>query len=851
MDTQPQSDIFKFVSLRPAALSHDKKDDIRYIKDEYLQIEGSWRQKMPRNLLTDSLIGSMVLSKVELGIDVPTIVSDITGYFTSVSEDLSNKPLQNVVDIIQKHLLNFNKSVLVKELTHALGTDIKEYVIKQDSNTTTIFEQSLGQLFDQLYTLYILKRKNEINLEYVMNGLRALHVLEILATKEELITNKKELAVVMDATPVINPVFAFLRTTPFNNIKPIGVGDLKVVKQWIRKYEAGEVAHIENVLKGESKDRTHRRLDRRENILSLQTEKTEETERETQTTDRFELKQETDSTVQQDISVALGTSVTGKYGMIEYSANGSFAFSQSTNESRRNSANFAKDIVDRSLTKIQKRVKEERTTRNLHEIEETNTHGLTNVKGEKHVSGIYHWVDKLYKAQVFNYGKRMMFEFIVPEPGAFYKYAQEHNRKEGKKIIAPVKPTFPALKISDINNATVDTYSIKYNLSDLEPLPAQEISRTTVLHLSDLKDAATKEIFIEIPENYIAKNAVLSGAIVNAHTSLDGTAGFNGNHLYVGIGGNGVQLNKDTLYFVTFSNQNLALSSISNKATFTVLSDNVKSYTVNITVKCELTDAAKRKWQIKTYTVIMDTYNKLLAEYYAEQAEYDDKSERLADGLGIQITGKNPLINADIIKSELKKHCITLIAKEFDTEQEYDSNFDAMKESPGTAMIPATATTIFTPATAPDFPKIDIEDSKSEGKLIQFLEQAFEWTQLSYLLYPYFWGKKNNWEKAQLFYDDEDPLFGKFLQAGAARVLLPVRTAYEIAVLHFLYTREPWNGGPAPGLYDSMYLPIHEELHNQQDDLNGAKPEGEPWDVTVPTTLVYLKDSTSELPIYN
>jgi hypothetical protein len=105
--------------------------------------------------------------------------------------------------------------------------------------------------------------------------------------------------------------------------------------------------------------------------------------------------------------------------------------------------------------------------------------------------------------------------------------------------------------------------------------------------------------------------------------------------------------------------------------------------------------------------------------------------------------------------------------------------------------------------------------------------------------------------EAQTFYDEEDPMFAKFLQAGAARILVAVHPAYEIAVLHFLYTREPWNGGPAPGLSDLLYIPIHEEIHDQQDDLNGAIAEGDPWDVTVPTTLVYLKDSTSELPTYN
>jgi hypothetical protein len=835
MDSLTQSDIFKFVSLRPATLKDTKNEDLKYIKDEYLKIEGTWRQKAPRDLMTESNIGNQVLTKVEQGIDVPTIVSDITSYFSFAPEELNNPPLQNAVDSIKKHIVNFDKTRLVNELTDALGSDLKLYVIHGESTDKTPFEGSLGQLFDQLYALYILKRKNEINLEFVINGLKALHVIETLVLHPNLITLRKQLASVFDAVPIINPVFAFLRNTPFNNIKPIGIGDLKVVKQWIKQYQAGEVAHIENVLKGETKDRIHRRLDRREDIFSVEAEKTEETERETQTTDRFELKQEADSTVQQDMSLELGTSVSGKYGMIEYAANGSFAFSQSSTEARRNAANFAKEVVDRSLTKIQKRVKEERINKNLHEVEETNTHGLSNKEGDKHVSGIYHWVDKHYKAQVFNYGKRMMFEFIIPEPAAFYKYAEEHNRKVETAGTPPVKPAFPGLSISQIDNAIVDTYSVKYNLPDLEPMPAEEIIRTTVLHLADIKDTATKEIFIEIPENYIAKTATISGAIVNAHVkSSPGVIDFYHNSLFIGIGGSGVQVNNDTEKFVPINKTVLTITDVSNKANFTVLSDGVKSYTVNIEVKCVLTSSAKRKWQMKTYTDIMDAYNKLLAIYKSELADYQDKAERAGEGMGVQITGKNPLINAEIIKSELKKHCITLIAKEFDTDAEFDTNFDAMKDS----------------TNPPDFPKIDIEDSKSEGKLIQFLEQAFEWTQISYLLFPYFWGKKANWEKAQLFWDDEDPMFGKFLQAGAARVLLPVRSAYEIAVLHFLYTREPWNGGPAPGLYDSMYLPIHEELRNQQDDLNGAAPEGTPWDVIVPTSLVYLKDSTSELPIY-
>ena len=267
MDTQHQSDIFKFVSLRPAVLKDYKKDERRYIKDEYLQIEGTTREKLPRNLSTDSLIGSMVLTKVAQGIDVPTIVSDIINYYTYVGEDINNPAIETATDIVEKHLVDFNKAILLKDLEETLQTDIKTYAIKTEANTVSPFEYTLAQLFDKLYVLYILKRKQEINLEFVMNALKTMHVIEALANTEQLITTRQELAIYFDAVPVINPIFAFLRNTPFNDIKPIGVGDLKVVKQWLVLYRAGEVAHIENVLKGESKKRTHRRLDRREDIL--------------------------------------------------------------------------------------------------------------------------------------------------------------------------------------------------------------------------------------------------------------------------------------------------------------------------------------------------------------------------------------------------------------------------------------------------------------------------------------------------------------------------------------------------------------------------------------------------------
>ncbi len=171
-----------------------------------------------------------------------------------------------------------------------------------------------------------------------------------------------DLAFLFNATPYIHQLFACLLGyyKPFNDIRPIGIGDLLVVKQFLCKYEAGEIAHVENVLTGESKGRSHRRLDKTEDTFATQTDKNEETQRNLQTTDRYELKVETEATIQNDLKAELAASVSGSYGTVRSSVNAGIAYSLSTVDSRRSSNNFAKDIVDRSLARLQKRTREER-----------------------------------------------------------------------------------------------------------------------------------------------------------------------------------------------------------------------------------------------------------------------------------------------------------------------------------------------------------------------------------------------------------------------------------------------------------------------------------------------------------
>lgn len=152
-------------------------------------------------------------------------------------------------------------------------------------------------------------------------------------------------------------------------------------------------------------------------------------------------------------------------------------------------------------------------------------------------------------------------------------------------------------------------------------------------------------------------------------------------------------------------------------------------------------------------------------------------------------------------------------------------------------------------------PDFDIFDAVDEGKTIQFFEQAFEWENLTYLFYPYFWARKEQWVHKSSIYDN-DPLFTKFLQAGSSRVVMPVRPGYNEVVTYFMQTGQIWgkDGNPPlikkeDGSLNDLFISIAEELKNQTDDLGNAVPEGKPWEVVLPTTLVYLQQD-SVLPIF-
>lgn len=603
-------------------------------------------------------------------------------------------------------------------------------------------------------------------------------------------------------------------------VKVVGVQDLLKVEQSLHRYETGEIAHIENILEGEYKDKKHRKLQRTMEETFVETEETEESEEELQSTERFELQKEVAKTISEDTSLEAGVTVTASYGKVDIEAHGNYAYSRAKEESQQIASNYAKDVIDRSVKKLTARTLNRRSTIRTSEVEVINEHGFDNKEGTGHVRGVYRWVDKYYRAQMMNYGRRLMLEFMIPEPAAFYKFAQQQQQFSTLSAIQPPAPgfcissTFRPLRPADIQPYNYLAFVGMYNVEDVDTAPPRYATVTESLQYKNEDDtekavsfAATNDK-IKLPEGYKPLSLRYRITGTNAHSVLSQNSGNNRDDnilVVVTIGDKRVftyYKNEvgdangdywDERYQTVLWRYNLH-SSETAKGSFqsgflngefvvktNQFTDHVPlslnghttlpmSLSIHYSIQCERTPETLQRWQMDTYSAIMNAYQAQLAAY--EEAL---RAQAFEDASLVNIQGRNPAINRALESDELKKYAITML-----TGQHFDS-FNAMGADP-----------IY------GIPQPDLIDAAEEAAFVGFFEQVLEWRHINYLFYPYFWGNKANWN-AQINLQDNDPLFEKFLRAGYARVWVPVRPGFEQAILSYItHGGEPWQLKDAP-----------------------------------------------------
>ena len=588
-------------------------------------------------------------------------------------------------------------------------------------------------------------------------------------------------------------------------IQRLGIADYRKVEQEICCYVPGEVSHIENVMAREYKEKSSRRLRRQEDTLTSSREQESERLTESVSTGRFEMNQEIASIMAQDQSIAASTGVSYNNQGFGLSANASYANNTSKEESNIQAISEAKELTERALDRVVQKVREERVTKVIEEYEENSSHGFDNRKGDKHVSGVYRWIDKIYNNRILNYGKRLMYEFMVPEPATFHDLAVQFKGENDEEVLVrPVDPrtasgSFRMRSYKDITDSTLAHWSGVYNVPIQSKATVINVSDsfsvTGASYLSNHNYPGASNFSIQIPEGYKAMSAYVNSGYTYIPDRVENS------YATIAVG------NKS---FTRSGNKwdderSFTLGGVENELAVSVIGTDVGGIRVNVVARCEITATADQQWKIDAFNAIIDAYEDKLA-VYEEKANAQKAAQKEA-------LKTNPLFYRQIEKTVLRKNCITYLLGNENLGLDFLSDREDIKSIRANT-ISATL--------------------DSYAAKVKFFEQAFEWDIMNYQFYPFYWGTKENWVNRYTV-ENDDPLFKAFLQSGMARVVVTVRPGFEEMVNWYLATGQIWNGGQAPTIDDPEFVSIVEELRNPESVVE------ETWETRVPTALTIIQ----------
>ncbi len=598
-------------------------------------------------------------------------------------------------------------------------------------------------------------------------------------------------------------------------VTKLGIADFRRVEQEVCCYVPGEVSHIENILAREYKERQTRNLNSAETTSETSSESEIENLSDTTTTERNEMQSEVSSVLNEDESSDYGASasVNGDFGKIKFNTDAfaNFSSSSATSNSNSDAQTYAQEVTDRAMERVIQKISRKRTSRILKEFEEKNTHGFDNTKGEKHVTGIYRWVDKIYKNSLINYGKRLMYEFAIPEPAKFFKQAlikQLEVQDTPPGMILPDAPEHPSvydiLTPSDLHESNYQTIAAYYNAEvTVPPLEYKSMGKSFSYTITNTDSGEWDEIAaenedVEIPEGYCTKKAKARWAYSN-----DGGGGT----FHVIVGEKLMANNSETNIGEYVDTIPVSFSQFANL-----------SGSVNVKIKLQRLPEFYAQWQNETYTAIVEAYEEKLRQYNDAM-----QSETIIESSDTETIRFNPLYNRSLEKREIKRIAIELLAEQkgIDVSQ---NNYGLANETTSISKVRKNA------------------GLQSHASIVKFFEQAFDWEIMAYKFYPYFYADERNWVELFQSTDAADPLFQAFLQSGMARTVVPVRKGFEDAVNWYMETGELWNGqGLVIDQDDDLYVSVADEMQTIEGKVEGT------WETRLPTSLTIVQAQSASL----
>lgn len=585
---------------------------------------------------------------------------------------------------------------------------------------------------------------------------------------------------------------------------PFRIADLRVVEQEPVGYLPGEIAHINNTQPGEKNTRVTRRLKKIESTESLFIEDETFSERDSQSTEKFSLEKEASSVQERNNAFSIKASAAAKFGAYSASVDANYSTSNSSTIANSTSQSEAREVVESIVERVSNLVRTERSSKTVEEFEETVTHEIDN-SGEGTKSYVYRWLNKLVRATLKNYGKRLIFQFDVAHPAHYYLSRAIEELPTISLPEDPQKIQVNGSQVLTVDSITRDNY-LAWAAMYKTQLPEPPKEKILVSDVMGGEGVTIEKKLLPIKANYECQKVRVSTCNSNGWPYHNFMVLTIGNSVFANWDGSSALWPHAELWLRGETEQ-LPIS----------LFTGVYHHTVNLEIECVLTDEAYQTWKIQAYNAIVEAYQQLKNAADEELSSFNPN-----------LPGLNPSKKEQLIRDEIKKETIRRMFR--CNPFWVDDNFVVGREYK---------------------PNCCVDSLRAEK--VRFLENTFDWDNMTYELHPYFYSNKASWAKL-LELADNNPHFEAFLQASFATVQVPVHRDHlkEVAAVNFIK-------------YNSLhnYETIPEDMEEVLEELDLVTPtmftydlEGnelpEPSDTVdlgvfnLPTSLVILECGTTD-----
>lgn len=536
--------------------------------------------------------------------------------------------------------------------------------------------------------------------------------------------------------------------------------------------------------------------------------------------EKSELSDSTENESKHSQQLGLSASLSGSYGFVSFATSATANIQDSSSQSSKQSRKDAKETTTKASSRSKKEHKVTIQTSSTVGSSETSTRTLTNPSATSTMRIDYFSMMRKWRVRLLQYGLRLTYDLAIPEPGATLRKLHAQLADLNQKLSGSF--TF-ALAPSDI---TDDTYQSKADSwgAAVEPPPLQTWSQQFSQTLQNSKDASVAQTLeFDVKEGYAISALTVGGWGSPSEDNLQF-------HARIALPPSGINLDSPpqndpqiakAQFIAPFSGNGLAdvpvhaFDGQTGHISIPFMQDYMSSGVLYASVQAVRLDETYRAWQQRVWQTLHDAARD--AYYTQVQALAQER-----DALKAQIEGVDTLTLRREEQEEIMKGVLRwLLGPDFD-------------------FMPPDVVGLFSGPTGQSFTSNEL-GLNADGwttmfiyqEMVKFIQQAIEWENLLYMVYPYFWDVPSAWDFARTL-QHPDPTRQAFLRAGSARVVLTIRSGWEDAFTSFVERGELGQVLPP----DHPYLTIGQEIQAyDQTNYPGippANPDQEPRPLLTP-----------------